>query len=115
MLIDVVTLTTSYKLMNQEADNDIPNADNGIDFGLAAPTLKQKLLMIDRVTEGNEKIGTVTRRLNFNAKYLQILVARKRQGKTINARSGRPRNLDEQSHLAISVAIENSTCPQIIH
>ena len=72
MLIDVGTFVTSSKKMNQEADNEIPNAENGIDFGLATPTLKQKLWMIDRVTKVNEKIGTVTRRLNFYPKHFTL-------------------------------------------
>jgi transposase len=100
-------------LMNQEVENEIPHAANGIDFSLVHPSLDQKLWMIDRVTTGAEKVGKIAKRYNFNAKHLQMLVARKRQGKTINARSGRPRVLDEQSHSAITVAIENSTCSSI--
>jgi transposase len=99
--------------MNQQDESEIPHAANGIDFGLVHPTLEQKLWMIDRVTTGAEKIGKIAKRYNFNAKHLQTLVARKRQGKTINAGSGRPRILDKQSHSAITVAIENSTCSSI--
>ena len=96
--------------MNQTDENEVPQWENGIDFSVVHPTLEQKQLMIDRVTNGVGKIGTLAERYNFSAKHLQILVARKRHGKIINVRGRRPRVLDEQSHSAISIAIENLLC-----